>query len=207
MAPTRTPKLTPRRSEAGKRTEPQRGTGSTQISNETRRTRCTRRRIPTSPHSTATATHRSMRANTASARLRRLSWRCRSCRCRATRSADRPTCAVPDAGRLRQLSQRQRPSRRQQPSTNNVEASAGYSLRAPARRPRQQDPCSDMGGCNGWFPAGSSSYPCLDEGKADGLQETLNRWFARQNPYGEQRWIGTYDCQGRRTSARKDEHS
>lgn len=69
-----------------------------------------------------------------------------------------------------------------------------------------------IGSYNGWFPAGSGlngnkgmteGYPCSDEGRANGLpqnldylQETLNGWFTGQDPYGDQSWIGTYNCQG-----------
>lgn len=69
-----------------------------------------------------------------------------------------------------------------------------------------------IGSYNGWFVAGeglngnnglTEGYPCSDEGRSNGepqnldyLQETLNGWFTGQDVYGDQNWIGTYNCQG-----------
>jgi len=65
---------------------------------------------------------------------------------------------------------------------------------------------------NGWFQAGTElnggkgltdDYPCSDEGQSNGqpqnldyVQEILNGWLTGLNPYGDDYWIGTYDCAG-----------
>jgi hypothetical protein len=69
-----------------------------------------------------------------------------------------------------------------------------------------------FGSYNGWFQAGSGlngdkglteDYPCSEEGQSNGLPQNLNYlhqvmngWLLGMDVYGDDNWIGTYDCQG-----------
>ncbi|OBT85094.1 hypothetical protein VE02_06476 [Pseudogymnoascus sp. 03VT05] len=69
---------------------------------------------------------------------------------------------------------------------------------------------SAFGKYNGWFTAGlglngnrglTTDYPCSPEGKANGwpqnldyLQQVLNGWLLGLDVYGDDNWIGTYNC-------------
>jgi hypothetical protein len=54
-----------------------------------------------------------------------------------------------------------------------------------------------------WFPGMTQDYPCSAQGQANGepqnldyLQQTLNGWFTGQDVYGDENWIGEYQCSG-----------
>ena len=69
-----------------------------------------------------------------------------------------------------------------------------------------------IGAYNGWFTANSglnnnkgltTDYPCSSEGQSNGepqnldyLQQVLNGWFQGKSVYGDDNWIGTYQCKG-----------
>lgn len=69
-----------------------------------------------------------------------------------------------------------------------------------------------FGAYNGWFVAGSglnnnkgltTSYPCSSEGQSNGepqnpdyIQEIFNGWMMGLDVYGDDDWIGNYQCSG-----------
>lgn len=69
-----------------------------------------------------------------------------------------------------------------------------------------------FGSYNGWFTAGSglnknmgltASYPCSVEGQSNGepqnldyLQQIFNGWMMGLDVYGDDSWIGQYQCSG-----------
>ncbi|PMD16298.1 glycoside hydrolase family 23 protein [Hyaloscypha hepaticicola] len=84
---------------------------------------------------------------------------------------------------------------------DNVDAGANYlssQLQATGN-----NAIAAIGAYNGWFPGMTQDYPCSAQGQANGepqnldyLQQTLNGWFTGQDVYGDETWIGDYQCSG-----------
>ena len=93
---------------------------------------------------------------------------------------------------------------------DNVDAGANYLV--SKLEEYGGNAAAAFGSYNGWFQAGqglndnqglTEDYPCSEEGQSNGLpqnlnylQQVMNGWLLGMDVYGEDNWIGTYDCQG-----------
>ena len=94
--------------------------------------------------------------------------------------------------------------------SDNVDA--GANLLRQTLDDNDNNAVAAIGAYNGWFTAGSGmndnkgltqGYPCSQEGRSNGdpqnldyLQQTLNGWFQGKDVYGDDSYIGTYQCSG-----------